>query len=121
MRRDPFQAIADPVRRDIIALLYNEPMTVMQVVNKFDLTRPGITKHLHILKACGVIKMTRHGREQLCSIETDGLRPAFTWLEKYYKEWNQRNDSVDFYVNELLQLNAYQSRDKFQERKKRKK
>ena len=54
MRRDVFQAIADPVRRDIIGLLANETLSVNTVAEKFDVSRPAISKHLKILKECGI-------------------------------------------------------------------
>ena len=87
MRRDPFQAIADPVRRDIIQLLADETLTVNEVAENFDVSRPAISKHLKILKECGIIIISKKGREQFCKINASALIPAFLWIEQYQKLW----------------------------------
>ena len=101
MRRDVFQAIADPVRRDIIQLLAEEPLTVNAVAEKFDVSRPAISKHLKILNECGIVDFKQKGRERLCQIQPNELIPAFLWIEQYQKLWEQRIDSFENYVNEL--------------------
>lgn len=106
-RRDTFQAISDPVRRDIIEYLWHEPRSVMQVVGCFkNMTRPGVTKHLKILAECGVITMTRKGREQLCVLNNKSLKQAYLWLEKYQKGIADPVDSFDYHVNQLMFMNA---------------
>ena len=80
MRRDVFQAIADPVRRDIIELLANETLTVNTVAEKFNVSRPAISKHLKILKECGIIVINKQGRERFCQIQPSKLIPAFLWI-----------------------------------------
>ena len=105
MRRDVYQAIADPVRRDIIDLLTKETLTVMQIAERFNITRPGISKHLNILKECGIIEIDKIGREQFCQIKTESLVPAFMWLEKFKKEWTDRIDSFENYLEEIQTKN----------------
>ncbi|HYG52635.1 MAG TPA: metalloregulator ArsR/SmtB family transcription factor [Flavobacteriales bacterium] len=112
MRRDPFQAIADPVRREIIELLSREPLTIMQVVDKFEMTRPGVVKHLKILRDCGIIDIKRKGREQVCSIQTKSLVPAFMWIEKFHMEWTHRVNSFERYIHELHHLNTAEQKHK---------
>ena len=87
MRRDVFQAIADPVRRDIIELLAIEPLTVNEVAERFDISRPAISKHLKILNECGVVLFRQNGRERICLIHAKNLVPAFIWL----KQWRRPN------------------------------
>ena len=101
MRRDVFQAIADPVRRDIISLLAEESLTINSVAEKFDVSRPAISKHLKILNECGIISFNQQGRERYCEIQPKNLIPAFLWIDQYRNLWEDRLDSFENYVNEL--------------------
>lgn len=101
MRRDVFQAIADPVRRDIIELLAQETLTVNEVADQFEVSRPAISKHLKILKECGIVEINQKGRERLCMIQPRNLVPAFMWLERYRDLWEEKIDSFEQYVMEL--------------------
>ncbi len=101
MRRDVFQAIADPVRRDIIALLAEETLTVNTIAEKFNISRPAISKHLKILNECELIVYEKHGRERLCKIQPKSLVPAFLWIERYKSLWEDKLDSFDAYLTEL--------------------
>ncbi|PCJ93454.1 MAG: transcriptional regulator [Flavobacteriaceae bacterium] len=105
MRRDVFQAIADPVRRDIIELLAKEVLSVNAVAEKFDVSRPAISKHLKILKECGIIEINKQGRERFCQIQPKNLIPAFLWIEQYQKLWEDRLDSFDTYLMKLQTKN----------------
>lgn len=101
MRRDVFQAIADPVRREIIDLLSAESMTVNEVAEQFSISRPAISKHLKILQECGIVEISQSGRERNCQIRPESLVPAFMWIEQYQKLWENRLDSFEQYLNEL--------------------
>ena len=101
MRRDVFQAIADPLRRDIIKLLAEEVLTVNAVVEKFDVSRPAISKHLRILNECGIIEINQKGRERYCQIQPKNLIPAFLWIEQYKSLWEDKLDSFEQYLNKL--------------------
>ncbi len=101
MRRDVFQAIADPVRRDIIELLSNQPLTVSEVAQKFAVSRPAISKHLKILNECDIITIDQRGRERLCQIQPANLIPAFLWIEKYKVLWENQLDSFEDYLMKL--------------------
>lgn len=101
MRRDVFQAIADPIRRDIIELLAKEPLSVNAVADNFEISRPAISKHLKILNECEIINISKKGRERYCQIEADKLIPAFLWIEQYQKLWEERIDSFENYINNL--------------------
>ncbi|MBT8183820.1 MAG: metalloregulator ArsR/SmtB family transcription factor [Eudoraea sp.] len=101
MRRDVFQAIADPVRRDIIKLLAEESRTVNAVAEKFDVSRPAISKHLKILKECEIIAIRKQGRERYCEIQPKNLIPAFLWIDQYRNLWESRLDSFEDYITTL--------------------
>ena len=101
MRRDVFQAIADPVRRDIIALLAKEPLTINNVAEKFDISRPAISKHLRILTECGIVRINQVGRERYCEIQPRNLIPAFLWIDQYRSLWEDKLDSFENYLMEL--------------------
>ena len=101
MRRDVFQAIADPVRRDIIELLSTETLTVNEVAEKFEISRPAVSKHLKILNECGIIIFNQTGRERLCLIQPQELIPAFLWIKQYHKLWEDRIDSFENYINQI--------------------
>ena len=105
MRRDVFQAIADPVRRDIIDLLAQEKLTVNTVAEKFEVSRPAISKHLKILEECGIISINKQGRERFCQIQPKNLIPAFMWIEQYQKLWEDRLDSFEQYLDQLQAKN----------------
>ena len=101
MRRDVFQAIADPVRREIIRILAKEAMTVNAVAEKFAVSRPAISKHLKILEECGIVEIDQQGRERICAIQPASLIPAFLWLEQYQDLWEERIDSFEKYLIDL--------------------
>jgi len=101
MRRDVFQAIADPVRRDIINLLAKETLTVNAVAKKFEVSRPAISKHLKILEECGIVIITKRGRKRLCQVEPKQLIPAFLWIDQYRNLWEDKLDSFENYLKQL--------------------
>ncbi|MBX2844330.1 MAG: metalloregulator ArsR/SmtB family transcription factor [Flammeovirgaceae bacterium] len=105
MRRDVFQAIADPVRRDIIELLATEPLTVNSIAEKFDVSRPAISKHLKILNECGIIDFKKQGRERFCEIQPRNLIPAFLWIEQYRSLWEEKIDAFEEYLMKLKTQN----------------
>jgi DNA-binding transcriptional ArsR family regulator len=101
MRRDVFQAIADPVRRDIISLLAKEPLSVNAVAEKFAVSRPAISKHLKILHECNIIDFEQKGRVRYCLIKPKQLIPAFLWIDQYKELWEDRIDSFENYLTQL--------------------
>jgi DNA-binding transcriptional ArsR family regulator len=101
LRRDVFQAIADPNRRHIIDLLSTEPMTLNAIAEKFHISRPAVSQHIKHLIECGVVEVEQKGRERYCKLQTKNLVPAFLWLEQYQKQWVKRIDAFEKHVNEL--------------------
>lgn len=101
MRRDVFQAIADPHRRAIIGLLANQKLTVNRIAEHLPISRPAVSRHIRILRECGLIVVSRRGRERYCEVRLDKLNEVSDWVEKYQKVWEQRLDRLDEYLNEL--------------------
>lgn len=105
MRRDVYQAIADPIRRGIIDLLADQALSVNDIAGEFDISRPAISKHLKILHECGIVHFNQVGRERMCIIQPQQLIPAFMWIKQYHKLWEDRIDNFENYVNHLQNEN----------------
>ena len=95
MRRDVFQAIADPTRRAIILLIASQPMTPNAIAEHFDTTRQAISKHLRILTECQLLKQEYNGREIYYQLEVIKMKQIDKWLEQFRKIWESRFDELD--------------------------
>ncbi|MBD1434839.1 winged helix-turn-helix transcriptional regulator [Sphingobacterium sp. DN00404] len=95
MRRDIFQAIADPTRRAIITLIALQAMTPNAIAKHFDTTRQAVSKHLRILTECELVKQEYKGREIYYSLEIDKMKEIDKWLEQFRKIWEDRFDNLD--------------------------
>jgi DNA-binding transcriptional ArsR family regulator len=101
MRRDVFQAIADPTRRAIINMIANESLNLNSVAENFDISRPAISKHIKILTECGLIEIKQYGRERHCEAKLETLNEVFDWVEQYKKFWNTKFDALEVYLTKL--------------------
>jgi DNA-binding transcriptional ArsR family regulator len=101
MRRDVFQAIADPTRRAIINMIAHESLNLNSVAEKFHVSRPAISKHIKILTECGLIEIKQQGRERYCEAKLQKLNEVSDWVEQYKKFWNAKLDSLELYLEEL--------------------
>lgn len=101
MRRDVFQAIADPTRREILGLVAKQPLNVNSVAEQFNVSRTAIYKHVKILTECGLIIMKQKGRERFCEGHLEKLSVVSDWVEQYRQLWADRFDALDEYLNEL--------------------
>jgi DNA-binding transcriptional ArsR family regulator len=95
LRRDIFQAIADPTRRAIIALIALQAMTPNAIAENFNTTRQAVSKHLRILTECELVKQEQQGREIYYSLEIDKMKEIDKWLEQYRKIWETRFSQLD--------------------------
>jgi len=95
MRRDIFQAIADPTRRAIIALIALQAMTPNAIAEHFDTTRQAVSKHLRILTECELVSQEQKGREIYYSLEIEKMKEIDKWLEQYRKIWETRLNQLD--------------------------
>ena len=95
MRRDIFQAIADPTRRAIITLIALQAMTPNALAEHFDTTRQAVSKHLRILIACELVKQEHKGREIYYHLEIDKMKEIDKWIEQFRKIWETRFIQLD--------------------------
>ena len=96
MRRDIFQAIADPTRRAIIALIALQPMTPNAIAEHFETTRQAVSKHIRILAECELVKQEHKGREIFYRLEIEKMEEIDKWLEQFRKIWENRFDQLDY-------------------------
>ena len=103
MKRDIFQAIADPTRRAIIALIAIQAMTPNAIAENFHTTRQAVSKHLRILTECELVRQENRGREIYYSLEIEKMKEIDKWLEQYRKIWETRYEQLDTLLAELKQ------------------
>jgi DNA-binding transcriptional ArsR family regulator len=96
-----FTALADPTRRAIVARLARGDATVNELAAPFDLTLPGISKHLKVLERSGIISRTRHAQFRPCHLEAGALEPAAAWIEDNRRIWAERFDKLDAHLRDL--------------------
>ncbi|MBI3133731.1 MAG: winged helix-turn-helix transcriptional regulator [Bacteroidetes bacterium] len=101
MRRDVFQAIADPTRRAIIHMLASQDLNLNAVAENFDVSRPAISKHIKILTECGLVTIRQEGRERYCEARLEKLNEVSDWVTQYKKFWNQKLDALELYLEQL--------------------
>ena len=101
MRRDIFQAIADPTRRAIISFIVTEPMTPNTLADQFDISRQAVSKHIRILDECGLISTTLMGRERYYQARTKKLKAVDDWIEPFRKLWEDKYESLDHVLKQL--------------------
>ena len=100
-RRDVYQAIADPTRREIINLVASQPYNVNALAENFDMTRQAISLHVKILVDCGLVVIRQSGRDRFCEAQLDRLEEVTTWIEQSRKHWSRRFEKLDDYIHEL--------------------
>ncbi len=103
MRRDVYQAIADPTRRAILTLLAVQAMTPNALAEHFDSSRQAVSKHLRILTECELVKQEQSGREIYYQIHADKMKEIDKWLEQFRKIWENRFSQLDNVLAHLKQ------------------
>jgi DNA-binding transcriptional ArsR family regulator len=98
MRRDVFQAIADPTRREIIQLLSKQSLNVNAVADNFDISRPAISRHVRILTECGLLVIRRQGRERFCQADLRKLKQVSDWTDRYREFWTKKLDALEEFL-----------------------
>src|SRR5712675_1999895 len=101
MRRDIFQAIADPTRRAIITLIALQAMTPNAIADNFSSTRQSVSKHLRILTECELVRQEQKGREIYYSLEIEKMKEIDKWLEQYRKIWETRFEQLGEVLKEI--------------------
>ncbi len=101
MRRDIFQAIADPTRRAIITLIALQAMTPNAIADHFDTSRQAVSKHLRILTECELVRPEQRGREIYYQLEINKMKEIDKWLEQFRKIWEKRFSQLDTLLTTL--------------------
>lgn len=100
MKRDVYQAIADPTRRTIIEMLASQPHNVNGLSERFEMSRTAVSKHIKILKECGLVTTKKEGRDRLCYAELDSLGEVALWVHQYRRFWAQSLDRLENLLKE---------------------
>ena len=105
MTTDPlsttFAALADPTRRAILARLAQGDATVTELARPFDMSLPGVSKHLKVLRDAGLVVQGRDAQWRPCRIEPERLQDVSTWLDQYRQLWEARFERLDAFLQEL--------------------
>ena len=98
---DPFNAIAEPKRRQVLEALGTEELPVNEIVKKLGWTQPMVSKHLNVLKQVGLVKERRLGRQRLYRVDAAKLKPIFDWVSPFERYWSDKFDRLDQLLEEL--------------------
>jgi len=100
MRRDAWQALADPTRRKIIELLSSKDQTINNIAEQFDISRPAISKQIRILAESNLLNIEDKGRERICSLSLSSLEEIYNWVRNYESFWLDKLDALEDYLAE---------------------
>lgn len=101
-RRDVFQAIADPTRRQIIHSLAGQPQNLNSLSEQFDMSRQAVSLHIKILAECGLVQMKQQGRERICTAKLSALKEVHSWTEQYRAFWSGKLEALKMLVEHDL-------------------
>jgi len=99
-RRDVFQAIADPTRREIIHLIAREPRHLNAIAENFDVSRQAISLHIKILVECGLIEIKQQGRERYCAARLEKLQEVQEWISQYESFWKTKMQALKNFLED---------------------
>jgi DNA-binding transcriptional ArsR family regulator len=97
-RRDVFQAIADPTRRQIIQLVAGGGLNLNAIAENFSMSRPAVSQHVKILTECGLLLVRREGRERICEAKLDALAEVAAWVGQYREFWTAQLDALEAFL-----------------------
>lgn len=103
MRRDVFQAIADPTRREIIGLIAHKTLNLNAIAENFEMSRPAISQHIKILTECGLVEMKQQGRDRYCYVRFQKLAEVAQWIEQYRSFWTEKLDALALHLSKEQQ------------------
>lgn len=98
-RRDVFQAIADPTRREIIQLVAQRPLNLNTIAENFKMSRPAISQQIKILTECGLVVVHQKGRERYCEAQLEQLTEVAVWINQYRAFWNEKLDALEQFLD----------------------
>ena len=100
-RRDVFQAIADPTRRQIIEMVARKTQNLNAIAENFNVSRQAVSVHVKILTECGLLIIKKKGRERYCEAKLEKLSEVADWVDHYRQFWTERFSSLDKYLNKV--------------------
>ena len=104
-----FTALADPTRRAIVVRLAVGDATVNELAAPFDISLPGISKHLKVLERCGLISRSRQAQFRPCHLEHEALDVALDWIETNRRVWSERFDKLDVHLRDIQRTDTQRS------------
>jgi DNA-binding transcriptional ArsR family regulator len=106
-RRDVYQAIADPTRREIIQLIAAEPLDIKSLTERFDMSQQAISLHVKLLTDCGLVRMEQRGRNRYCRPKLEQLGEVAMWVDQYRQHWESKLDNLEAYLGKLKKDRKY--------------
>ena len=98
---DPFNAVAEPKRRQVLEALGRQELSVNEIVRKLGWTQPMVSKHLGVLKQVGLVSERRHGRQRLYRVNAERLKPIYDWVAPFERYWSESFDRLDEILENL--------------------
>jgi DNA-binding transcriptional ArsR family regulator len=98
---DPFNAVAEPKRRQVLAAIGAEELSVNEIVERLGWNQPMVSKHLGVLKQVGLVSERRVGRQRKYRVNAEQLKPIFDWVTPFEQFWNERFDRLDQVLQEI--------------------
>jgi len=98
---DPFNAVAEPKRRQVLEVLGIQELSVNEIVKKLGWAQPMVSKHLGVLKQVGLVSERRVGRQRMYRVNAASLRPIYDWVAPFERIWNERFDRLDQILEEM--------------------
>ncbi len=92
---DPFNAVAEPRRREVLEAIGTAELSVNEIVRKLGWNQPMVSKHLGVLKQVGLVEERRAGRQRLYRVNAERLKPIFDWVSPFERYWSERFDRLD--------------------------
>jgi DNA-binding transcriptional ArsR family regulator len=98
---DPFNAVAEPKRREILELLATQELSVNEMVERLGWPQPMVSKHLGVLKQVGLVSERRDGRQRFYSINAEQLKPIYDWVAPFESYWSKRFERLDEVLEQM--------------------
>lgn len=117
-RRDVFQAIADPTRREIIDLVAYRSLNLNAIADNFNISRSAISQQIKILTECGLIVIRKEGRERFCESKLQQLHAVSAWVDRYRERWENQFNALDSLLEKIQQTPEKKMQKKIKSKKK---
>lgn len=98
---DPFNAVAEPKRRQVLEVIGTDELSVNEIVDRLGWNQPMVSKHLGVLKQVGLVSERRVGRQRLYRVKPEQLKPIYDWVRPFEQSWSDRFDRLDEVLKEI--------------------